>query len=77
MPSLLVRGLDQELVRRLEERAKANGRSVEAEHRDTLEEALRRPRNGRELWQRLSRGPPLDIDFGEGVDQTIPETRLG
>ncbi len=77
MTSLLVRNLDEDLVRRLKERAKTHGKSAEAEHRAILEEALRPPRDGRELWKRLSRGPKLDIDFGEGVDQTIPETKLG
>jgi plasmid stability protein len=77
MATLLVRNLDEDLVRRLKERAKARGQSTEAEHRAILEEALRPPRDGRELWRRLSRVAPLDIDFDEGLDQTMPETRLG
>ncbi|CAB3758952.1 FitA-like ribbon-helix-helix domain-containing protein [Paraburkholderia solisilvae] len=44
MPNLLVRGLDEALVQRLRERAAANGRSVEAEHRDILAEALHHPK---------------------------------
>jgi plasmid stability protein len=44
MPNLLVRGLDEALVQRLRKRAAANGRSVEAEHRDILAEALHHPK---------------------------------
>jgi plasmid stability protein len=40
MARLRVRGLSEETVRRLRERAKAHGRSVEAEHRAILKEAL-------------------------------------
>lgn len=45
MPDLLVRGVDEVLVRALKERAGAHGRSAEAEHREILAEALARPRN--------------------------------
>ena len=41
MAQLLVRKVDEDLVRRLKLRAAAAGRSVEAEHRLILEEALR------------------------------------
>ncbi len=44
MPDLLVRGVDDALVRALKERAAAHGRSAEAEHRDILAAALTRPR---------------------------------
>jgi antitoxin FitA len=70
LASLVVRNLDDELVRRLKEQAKANGRSAEAEHRRLLEEALRPKTSGAELWERLSRGAKADVDFGAGVDQT-------
>ncbi len=40
MATLLVRNLDADLVRRLKDRARAHGRSVEAEHRAILAEAL-------------------------------------
>ena len=38
--SLLVRNVDEELVRRLKIRAARNGRSAEAEHREILRRAL-------------------------------------
>ncbi|HEX6141292.1 MAG TPA: plasmid stabilization protein [Geminicoccaceae bacterium] len=41
MAQLLVRKVDDDLVQRLKLRAAAAGRSVEAEHRLILEEALR------------------------------------
>jgi plasmid stability protein len=71
MASLIVRRLDEDLVRRLKARALAHGRSAEAEHRAILEAALRPALSGRELWQKLSRGAPADIDFETGADQTI------
>jgi antitoxin FitA len=44
MPTLLVRGLEEALVERLRKRAASNSRSVEAEHREILAEALRHPK---------------------------------
>jgi antitoxin FitA len=38
--SLHVRNVDEDLVRRLKERAARHGRSAEAEHRDILREVL-------------------------------------
>jgi plasmid stability protein len=40
---LLVRDLDDEIIKRLKRRAAANGRSAEAEHRAILEAAMRLP----------------------------------
>ena len=40
MGQLLVRGLDDRLIRTLKQRATKAGRSVEAEHRAILEQAL-------------------------------------
>jgi antitoxin FitA len=42
--NLIVRNVDQEVVKALKELAARNGRSAEAEHRAILEAALRRPR---------------------------------
>jgi plasmid stability protein len=41
MAQLLVRNLEEELVRALQRRAAEHGRSTEAEHREILKEALR------------------------------------
>jgi antitoxin FitA len=40
MGNLLVRGVDDDLIKRLKGRAAAHGRSAEAEHRDILGRAL-------------------------------------
>lgn len=40
MAQLIVRKLDQDLVRRLKIRAAQHGRSMEAEHREILEQVL-------------------------------------
>ncbi|APH70170.1 FitA-like ribbon-helix-helix domain-containing protein [Aquibium oceanicum] len=40
MASLHVRNVDEEIVRKLKERAERNGRSAEAEHRAILAEML-------------------------------------
>ena len=44
MADLLVRGVDEVVVKALKERAGAHGRSAEAEHREILAAALVRPR---------------------------------
>lgn len=40
MPSLIVRGLDDDLISQLKTRAAAHGRSAEAEHREILRRVL-------------------------------------
>lgn len=44
MANLLVRGIDDSVVQALRERAARHGRSAEAEHREILAAALRRPK---------------------------------
>jgi antitoxin FitA len=61
MPDLLVRGVDEELVRALKERAGAHGRSAEAEHRAILAAALGRPRR-RTFAEVLALMPPVGVD---------------
>lgn len=64
MADLLVRGIDDELVRALKERAGMHGRSAEAEHREILASALQRPRR-KNFAQVLAAMPDvgLDADF--------------
>lgn len=68
MANLLVRGIDEALVIALKERAVAHGRSAEAEHREILAAALRRPRK-RPLAAVLAAIPDVgeDSDF-ERID---------
>jgi plasmid stability protein len=70
MADLLVRGIDDELVRALKERAGAHGRSAEAEHREILAAALARPRR-RSFAEVLAAMPEVgaDADF-ERADST-------
>ena len=71
MASLIVRRLNDDLVRRLKARALAHGRSAEAEHRAILEAALRPELSGRELWQKLLCPGSPEIDLDTGVDERI------
>jgi len=64
MRQLHVRNVSEDVVARLKQQAARSGRSMEAEHRRILEEALfpeRRP--GRRLLEVLQRGPFTDPDF--------------
>jgi plasmid stability protein len=76
MAQLLVRGLSDATVRLLRERAKAHGRSLQAEHRAILEEAVAAPTVTTEEWAaRLSGTVLAELDAeelrGEGwVDLT-------
>jgi plasmid stability protein len=72
MPDLLVRGVDEAIVKALKERAGAHGRSAEAEHREILAEALARPRR-RSLAELLASIPDVgtDADF----ERTVSEGR--
>lgn len=55
MATLLVRNLDDDLVRRLKERARSHGRSVEAEHRAILQETLASATSTQDLIDALER----------------------
>jgi len=64
MVDLLVRGVDEGLVRALKDRASAHGRSAEAEHREILAAALIRPQR-RSFAEVLALMPDVgtDADF--------------
>lgn len=64
MANLIVRGVDEALAQALKHRAAKNGRSAEAEHREILAHALRRPRK-RSLAEALTAIPAVgnDEDF--------------
>lgn len=51
MSSIVVRGLDESVKRRLAAQAKEHGRSMEAEVRDILTRASSRPHVGRALLE--------------------------
>jgi antitoxin FitA len=64
MAQLIVRNLDEEVVRRLKLRAAQNGRSTEAEHRAILEAVLLE-RSSQESLKQLLQSMP---DVGEDSD---------
>jgi len=71
MAQLIVRNIDQELVRRLKLRAARHGRSMEAEHRDILRQALMASESGETLKDLLQAMPAVgdDADFARIQDQ--------
>jgi len=76
MAKLLVRGVDEAVVRALKQQAGVNGRSTEAEHRAILEAALARPRK-RSFAEVLAAVPNVgtDADF-ERVSASTLQTGL-
>ena len=70
MADLLVRGIDEALVRVLKARAGAHGHSAEAEHREILAAALTRPRK-RSFAEVLASMPDVgtDADFERGPQE--------
>jgi len=76
MPDLLVRGVDDDIVRALKERAGAHGRSAEAEHRAILAAALARPRR-RAFAEVLASMPAVGVDTDfERVDSAERSPRV-
>jgi plasmid stability protein len=76
MADLLVRGVDESIVKALKRRAAANGRSAEAEHREILGAALARTRK-RSFAEVLASMPNVgsDADF-ERVDEAREAARV-
>lgn len=65
MAQLIVRNLDEKIVRKLRERAVRNGRSAEQEHREILRETLLGHRPRRTFKEALLAMPSVgkDSDF--------------
>ena len=75
MAQLIVRNLNDGILRRLKVRAAQNGRSAEAEHREILKEMLMAPRNMRSLRDLLLTMPEVgeDDDFdAPGAPEATP-----
>jgi antitoxin FitA len=77
MAQLIVRNIDETLVRELKLRAARNGRSAEEEHREILRHALRREHRAASLKQLLAEMPDSgdDRDF-ERVDDRGRNVKL-
>lgn len=69
LAQLLVRNIEEEVVRELKVRAARNGRSAEEEHREILRSALRRGQTG-SLKEHLLAMPDVgdDADFARPRD---------
>lgn len=70
MGQLIVRNVEDELIRTLKMRAAGKRRSAEAEHREILRQALATHRKGRTLKDLLLQMPDLgeDADFDRPRD---------
>ncbi len=76
MPSLVVRNLDEDIIKKLKARAVAHHRSTEAEHRAILAEALMSPK--RKSFAEVLASMPnvgLDSDF-ERINDDIKSTNV-
>jgi plasmid stability protein len=62
MAQLIVRNLEDDIVKRLRRRAAESGRSVEAEHREILRDALLKSRSRKSLKQHLLEMPNAGRD---------------
>lgn len=71
MAQLVVRNLDEDLVKSLKQRATAHGHSAEEEHRQILQAALRAPRR-RSLAELLASMPDVGEDADFARDQADP-----
>jgi len=78
MANLIVRGIEESIVRELKQRAAKHGRSAEAEHREILASALRKPRK-RQLAEALAAIPDVgnDEDFARIEDAAEAMRVLG
>lgn len=76
MAQLLVRDVDEALVKALRERAARHGRSAEAEHREILAKALRRTRR-KNFAELLAAMPDVgrDDDFAR-VEEPVESRRV-
>lgn len=62
MAQLIVRNIDEELVRRLKVRAAQHGRSMEAEHRAILHASLAPEKRGVTFKEWLTSMPDVGLD---------------
>lgn len=73
MPQLLVRNLEDSLVRRLKRRAAARGVSVEEEHRRILKDALEKKKSSKptlaEFLLSHPAAPDLELEMGREKDR--------
>jgi plasmid stability protein len=72
MPQLLVRNLEETVVRQLKKRAGEHGVSMEEEHRRILRGALATDSKKPSFWEHLSSMPDVGDDSLFERDRTMP-----
>lgn len=73
MAQLIVRNLEDDLVRRLKRRAGEHGLSMEEEHRMILREALSPKDTAPSFWEHLSQFPDVGDDSIFARDRALPD----
>ena len=73
MPQLIVRNLEESVVRRLKKRAGEHGISMEEEHRRILREAVGSVAKERSFWEHLSSFPDVGDDSIFERDRSLPD----
>ena len=74
MANLIVRNVDERIVRALKQRAGRNGRSAEAEHREILSAALLK--SGKKSFAEVLASMPnvgTDADFARTEDEAVAD----
>ena len=73
MPQLIVRNLEEAVVRQLKKRAGEHGVSMEEEHRRILREVLVPVNEKRSFWEHLSSMPDVGDDSIFERDRSLPD----
>ena len=76
MSQLIVRSVDQEIVRALRRRAARHGRSAEAEHREILRAALREDVERASFKAALAAMPDVGADEDFAFERDLPRPLL-
>ncbi len=73
MPQLIVRNLEDAVVRQLKKRAGEHGLSMEEEHRRILREVLMPEGGNLKFWEHLSNFPDVGDDSIFERDRSLPD----
>lgn len=73
MPQLIVRNLEEKVVRQLKKRAGEHGVSMEEEHRRILRGVLMPEKKARSFWEHLTSMPDVGDDSIFERDRSLPD----
>ncbi len=73
MPQLIVRNLEESIVRQLKKRAGEHGVSMEEEHRRILREVLAPEDGNHAFWEHLANFPHIGDDSIFERDRSLPD----